>query len=680
LIVGLCILGLASPSSGADKKSSKAKQSSSAPAAAPAAAADPMRAVLDEAIALARREDYANAAVRLWDIVETNSKLKDEAEYNLAKDLYRLGLYHSAITVYSDVLARGSASPYYSASLEWCLFISRKIVADQRVHETIAHYSAGEFPKEYKDEFHFHLAKFHYQRALAIESGAIAGNVGERTVKDTVSGGKSFGGDVFGDEPGDSDENAPPPAGSDAEKEKVKKKEGGGLSLEEDIFGDDTSKSSPAKDKDKDKDKDDKSSKHGKKGKKGHKGDKAEEVKEEKPKEEAPPPAPPPEAKQKKKSGKKGDKDDRFVLTAKEHIEAAAKDISSVNADSRFGPKAKFLEGLIYYKQDKPDQALESFKSVVRLTKPGSPYTDPKLRELAFFQLARTHFGAQQPSFSIRYYNKVDRDSYGWLDAIYESSWASFRLGNFEQALGNLLTLHSPFFKDEYYPESQILKAVIYYENCRYAEAKSILNDFLKQYEPVADELSKLTERDQPAAKYYEVLANLRNKDVQSEKQRAETLGRILQIALSDRELRHLDASYREVDSEMKLLPGKGGGISQSKLGSFLDAKLKDLRDELATDAGRAVKRKLESERDGIKTLIQQSVRIDIETARMLQECEEKKLQGEKCEVPIREHEFNEWTDDEREVWPFGGEYWRDELGTYQLTLAYSCRASRASQ
>ena len=36
---------------------------------------------------------------------------------------------------------------------------------------------------------------------------------------------------------------------------------------------------------------------------------------------------------------------------------------------------------------------------------------------------------------------------------------------NHEKALGNLHTLNSPFFKDEYVPEAGILEAVIFFAN-----------------------------------------------------------------------------------------------------------------------------------------------------------------------------------------------------------------------
>ena len=42
--------------------------------------------------------------------------------------------------------------------------------------------------------------------------------------------------------------------------------------------------------------------------------------------------------------------------------------------------------------------------------------------------------------------------------------------------------------------------------------------------------------------------------------------------------------------------------------------------------------------------------------------------------VNLDNYNFTAATDDERLFWPFEGEYWRDELGTYQYTLTKGCR------
>lgn len=604
----------------------------------------PERERLDGALRDIREERYGPASVTLADIAESSQipDIKDEAQYNLGKALYRMKLHHSALTEFEAVLSRGPQGRFYRSSLEWCLFIARKVTGDERVLASISKYAGEAFPDEYKNEFRYLMARYHFVKSQTLEAEGTATTVGETRTEETATGGKSIKGDIFGDDTGE-EEPAP--------KEEAKGGKGGkgSMSIAEDIFGDDE-EDKPKK-------------------KKPEKKEKAGEKPADK---KAVAGAEPP-----KKGGE---------LTSKEHLEAAGRLVLQVEPSSPFAAKAKFLEGVVAYKQGKDNDAVESFKSVVRLTRPGAQTEDEELRQLAFFQLARSHFGAKQPSFSIYYYDKIERFTYEWLEALYESSWAEFRLGNYEKALGNLLTLHSPFFEREYFPESHILKAVVYYENCRYPEAKQILTRFLKRYEPVHEELKRLTARDLPPAKYYETLANLRTTGVAAggagtpdapganDADKGAIVSQVLSIALSDRGLEKLDASYREVDAEMKSFDGLGPVFAQSKLRASLDKSLGTVREDLQREAGRAVKRKLDAEREAMKSLIQQAIRIDIETARAEQERIESQLREVETRPKELQKEFVEWTNDERLVWPFKDEYWRDELGTYQLTLAHSCR------
>jgi tetratricopeptide (TPR) repeat protein len=623
---------------------------------------DPVRARLDAAVALLKSERYDEAARALHELLDGAKGAEAEVRYQLGKALYRLGQHHAALGHFAELLRAGPKSRFYSSALEWCLFLSRKMTDAQAVDEVVAQYATGEFPKDYRDEFFFRLARFHYTRALQIETGAIAGKLGETRVEETVTGGMSFQGDIFSDGPaaeapkaeprtaepkkaepskpgrGSRGPDATARAGKGGKKKdppptpKTKKKDGGGISIDADLFGDD--------------------------GATGE--DEAAEGGDEL------------VARPRVKAGEEPAESGKFALTAKEHTEAAERLVVRVEEASKWGPKARFLEGLLLYKQNKPNEALDAFKKVVRLTKDGEGEL-ARLREAAFFQLARTHFGAQQPSFSIFYYGKVERETWAWLDALYEASWAEFRLGSYEKALGNLLTLHSPFFQDQYFPESQILKGVIYYENCRYAEAKGILGDFLKRYEPVLAELKRLTESEKSAAQYFELLQTLRTPGLaESGTEKSQILEQVLKIALSDPELKRLDAAVAEVDREVALLGA--GSLAGSGLAQAEAAALAKVRDGLARDAGRAVRKQLEKERDAIKLLVQQAIRIDVETSRSEQERIESELREVQSRPKSLDKTFVEWADDEKLVWPFDGEYWRDELGTYELTLAHSCR------
>ena len=71
----------------------------------------------------------------------------------------------------------------------------------------------------------------------------------------------------------------------------------------------------------------------------------------------------------------------------------------------------------------------------------------------------------------MKYWNKVDVASEYWLDALFEESWAYFMAGDYSHALGNIHTIEAPYFPNSYYPEADVLKAVIYFSNCQYDDA-----------------------------------------------------------------------------------------------------------------------------------------------------------------------------------------------------------------
>src|SRR5436305_18769 len=110
-------------------------------------------------------------------------------------------------------------------------------------------------------------------------------------------------------------------------------------------------------------------------------------------------------------------------------------------------------------------------------------------RDKAYLQLARLAYQRGDDALAAQLYQRVGRGAPEWLDALFEASWAHFRRGEDEKALGNLLTLHAPFFQERFFPESFVLKALVMYENCRYADARASLAEFQQRYQPLHDAL-----------------------------------------------------------------------------------------------------------------------------------------------------------------------------------------------
>jgi tetratricopeptide (TPR) repeat protein len=365
---------------------------------------------------------------------------------------------------------------------------------------------------------------------------------------------------------------------------------------------------------------------------------------------------------------------------ANQSFEQVMKLTASLPRISPFYPRAKYLEALSLFRDSKMDQALDALREVVKLTRPGLYAANQQkeladLRDLAFMQLARTHYGARQNRNAIYYYNKIERGRPQWLDALFEAAWGHYRIGQYEQALGNLITLSSPYFRTEYFPEALILKAVIYYENCRYREALSILRDFEHTYLPVQQELDLLVKKDMDSSEYYTVLAEVQRKNASGAAMTSTDiiLERVLKLALTDRDLFNTNSSILELEDEIENLTGRGDTFKYSELTKNLLTSLKSQREDLIKKAGIMAKGKLTFELEELTRLLGNGERIKFETTTQEKEFLEEQLQEGGRTAIVKKYKYSVATADDELYWPFEGEYWRDELGTYQYTLTKGC-------
>ena len=504
---------------------------------------------LDVAVQQFKQQQYELAAMTAYELMRDPKLvgLQLDAHYLLAKSLYRMGMYHSSLGEFSKILAKGPQTKFFKNGLEWLFFISHKTTNEAVILEEIAKYSNFEFPQQFRGEFRYLLARYHFVRGKALDA-----------IDQRGEANKSF-----------------------------------------------------------------------------------DQVK-------------------------------ALILT--------------VPKGDPFYARAKYLEGLAYFRQDNYQAALESMKEVVRITRPDSskPEVEAKLekdiRQLAFMQLARTHYGHRQNRNAIYYYGKVERGGKQWLEALFESAWANYRVAQYEQALGNLITLSAPFFREEYFPEALILKAVIYYENCRYREARSTLEDFERIYLPVHDQLELITKTEKDSTDYYQILSEIQKKS-RSSGTKSNTdaiLDKILRLALTDKDLKNTNDSILELESEVDSVGKRGDTFRYSELAKNLLEGLRGERQGLAKRAGIMAKGKLETELAELKRLLTNGLRIKFETTTKEKEFLEDQLRAGGRQEIIKKYRYSVSVSDEQLYWPYEGEYWRDELGTYQYTLTKGCAERQA--
>ena len=78
------------------------------------------RQKMDAAITQFKNDQFEPAALAFFDMSQDPAMagLSVESEYWLAKSLYKLGMYHSSLQMFSKVLARGPSTKFFKSSLD----------------------------------------------------------------------------------------------------------------------------------------------------------------------------------------------------------------------------------------------------------------------------------------------------------------------------------------------------------------------------------------------------------------------------------------------------------------------------------------------------------------------------------------------------------------------------------
>jgi tetratricopeptide (TPR) repeat protein len=362
-----------------------------------------------------------------------------------------------------------------------------------------------------------------------------------------------------------------------------------------------------------------------------------------------------------------------FLVGQHHYVKGASKKaleyLTQVDPKSRYFPKARFLQGISQVRLEQPKPAVEAFKDLLRATVEADEITEDLryFNQLAILSMARVFYSTGQFQTAVKYYDQIGLDSTLWLDALFEASWTFFRMNNHEKALGNLHTLSSPFFSDEYVPEAPILKAVIFYANCNYERTRETINDFRLAYEPLRDEIKGYIDSFSDPTEFYDFLTKLQD----SGSRMSPRVSQILNAAFQDKNLKRINAYVRELDRETLLIRQSKSTWSKSQLAQQIIQETEVIKSLAVDEAGRLAKQRLKRVVDELNDLISQSLKIEFEVASAEKGILENRLGGGPAARGRKGSLYA--TDEEHVYWPFSGEYWRDELGYYLYTIKSEC-------
>ncbi|MBP7125922.1 hypothetical protein KBD49_06115 [Myxococcota bacterium] len=360
------------------------------------------------------------------------------------------------------------------------------------------------------------------------------------------------------------------------------------------------------------------------------------------------------------------------------NLDAALESLSRVGASRPdLFVRATYLRGVVHVRRNEARQAAEAFQEVLRfLETAGSFEGKNRYREMALIGMARVFYSdgqnnPKQYQTAIRYYEQIPEDSEQWLDSLFERSWAYYMIGDHARALGNLLTVSSPYFEEEYYPEALVLRAMIFFKNCRYEEALATIDPFYKEYFEIHKELEQVLARYTVPVDFYQYLASL---SVGRGPTFSLKMKKIFNAALADAKLRRLFGYVVTIGREIAQVEALRSNPVAKPLVQILLPELLNSRSLAMSESGQLAQERLGRVRKELKSLLSQGLKVRFESLNaqkgLLRESVRRQQVTGTASAGVR-------TDGKKDPlliqWPWDGEYWKDELGSYRYPLQSSC-------
>jgi tetratricopeptide (TPR) repeat protein len=345
-------------------------------------------------------------------------------------------------------------------------------------------------------------------------------------------------------------------------------------------------------------------------------------------------------------------------------------------------PSVLFLRGTAQLIVNQVDAGVETFKECANIVESAS-YTRgstrdevQELKNRCIAGVARGYYQARNYVEADRWYDQVEVGSFVWPQVQYERAWNAIARGDYNRALGRLISYRAPsltWFQDS---EVDMLRALSYLQMCIYDEVEKETDFFTSRHTGVGDQVKTLLVKSSSGSvpalvKLFALGADAAANKVQSTKPIHQIMNRFVRSPYFIR----LVQTGNRVRSELSFLDTQGQAGKQG-IGAFLKEAL-EWRWQTAQELGGVfVRDRLSTE---YKALLGNVQTMDIVKLEMLRRAKSKleasdinasldvwgnKKRGSLGRPRIRDDQY---------FWDFNGEFWADELGDYVLALKPEC-------
>lgn len=369
-----------------------------------------------------------------------------------------------------------------------------------------------------------------------------------------------------------------------------------------------------------------------------------------------------------------------FILGRKamheKKIKVALDYFNRIHTDHRYFPEAKLLEANIYAAAgnlkgefaavDKCLNAAEKNESSASGEKIKRYYR--MVYEICLVNKARHFYKVGDFKGALEAYEKIPKQSYKWPYIILEKAWVYYQMGDFNRALGLLVTYKSPLLDTYFFPEAEYLAALSYFRLCLYQDSMTIINQYYQFYRPRFSALESVLRQNKNSQNYF---YNLMFKPGEELKKHEEFVRHII-TRLKKQTRFSLDFnSVFKINQEIKRISANEKDAIRVKMIEHLE----EVKENMITKINYNAKTDIFQFLSSVPFYSSELFKLNLEVISRKKDL----IYGNRKLIADRSR--GDYSNVKRtkfeQFWTFQGAFWADELGDYSLGLKSNCQTVR---
>lgn len=370
----------------------------------------------------------------------------------------------------------------------------------------------------------------------------------------------------------------------------------------------------------------------------------------------------------------------RFILgrsqMQKKNYKKAIDYFNKIHPDHRYYPEGKLLESQIHAitgKNKEEKAAFEGCLSSAEKNEAGNESEKIKryyrmVYEICLVNKARHLFKAGKFQESLDAYNQIPKVSYKWPYILLEKAWVYYQMGDFNRALGLLVTYKSPLMDTYFFPEAEYLAALSYFRLCLYDDSSVIIDQYYQAYRPRFSALESVLRKNKNKKNYFYDLMFKRGKELDKH----ETFVRQIMTRLKKQIRFSLDFnSIYKINQEMRRI----GKNEKKPILALLLPHLAEVRENMVSKINYNAKADIFQFLQTVPFFSSELFKLNLEIISRKKDLlyNNKKLVADRSRGDYSNVQRSRF----EHFWKFQGEFWADELGDYSLGLKSNCQTQR---